>query len=333
MGDAGRRAGVRAPLAAVARARAGVVPEAGRVARRGRCRRGAAAEDAAGTGLRLKKQPLFAQSRSPFGHSPRRHSRMTRLFLRPWSLLAILVMVNVAPHARASGIDPAGWRGDAKFLVSAVDSLHPRPYRWQRRAAWDSAAAELERRLPTLRYDQAVAGFSGLLGLLRDGHSRLDQVQLPSHGRPTLAPLPGPGFDTSYPVACEVFADGLWIAGAAAAGLRPAGRARARDRRRARGHRGGSARGLHSGGQRDVDPQRVAGVPALPGVPGRRGRGERSLLPASARRSWTHGAVGAWPRCCLRDRTRPRGGSRPMRTSASRCRSPGSCPARSRSPT
>jgi hypothetical protein len=108
------------------------------------------------------------------------------------------------------------WRGDARFLVSAVDSIHPLPYRWHRRAAWDSAAAELEGRLPTMRYDQAVAGFSQLLGMLRDGHSRLDQLQLPSHGRPTLAPLPGPGFDTSYPFDCEVFADGLRITRATA---------------------------------------------------------------------------------------------------------------------
>jgi hypothetical protein len=68
--------------------------------------------------------------------------------------------------------------------------------------------------LPTLRADQAIAGFSRLLGVLGDGHSRLDQLQLPSHGRPALVPLPWPGFDTAYPLDFEVFADGLWIVGA-----------------------------------------------------------------------------------------------------------------------
>ncbi len=131
-------------------------------------------------------------------------------------LSAALVLTIAAASARAAGMDPAQWRGDVRFLVSAVDSLHPQPYRWQRRAAWDSAAAELERGLPSLRYDQAVAGFSRLLAMLRDGHSRLDQLALPSHGRPALAPLPGPGFDMKYPFDCEVFANGLWITAAGA---------------------------------------------------------------------------------------------------------------------
>lgn len=133
---------------------------------------------------------------------------------RRLALAAALALAIVPPPARAASLGPAAWRGDARFLVQAVDSLHPQPYRWHRRAAWDSAAADLESRLPALRYDQAVAGFSRLLGLLRDGHSRLGQLGLPSHGRPALAPLPGPGFDTSYPFECEVFGDGLWITGA-----------------------------------------------------------------------------------------------------------------------
>jgi len=53
--------------------------------------------------------------------------------------------------------------------------------------------------------------------MLRDGHSRLDQLQLPNHGRPALQPLSWPGFDTEYPVDFEVFADGLWVVGATAA--------------------------------------------------------------------------------------------------------------------
>lgn len=129
-------------------------------------------------------------------------------------LVAMLAFALAPPSARAATLDPAEWRGDVRFLVAAVDSLHPRPYRWHRRAAWDSAAADLERRLPQMRYDQAVAGFSRLLGLLRDGHSRLGQLGLPSHGRPVLGPLPGPGFEESYPVEYAVFADGLRITGA-----------------------------------------------------------------------------------------------------------------------
>jgi len=129
---------------------------------------------------------------------------------------ALALVATFAAPARAASLDPSTWRGDPQFLVAAVDSLHPKPYRVYRRAAWDSAAADLDRRLPTLRYDQAVAGFSRLIGMLGEGHSRLDQVQLTNHAHPTLAPLPGPGFDTSYPIDFDVFADGLWIKGATA---------------------------------------------------------------------------------------------------------------------
>jgi len=133
-------------------------------------------------------------------------------------LLGTLLFVGFAPWTvHAAGLDPATWRGDARFLVAAVDSIHPRPYHLHSRAQWDSAAADLEARLPTLRYDQAVAAFSRLIGMLGDGHSRLNQIELPNHDRPRLRPLPGPGFETSYPIECEVFADGLWIVGATAA--------------------------------------------------------------------------------------------------------------------
>jgi hypothetical protein len=127
--------------------------------------------------------------------------------------LAASLTLAAAPSlaAAAANLDPSSWRGDPQFLVAAVDSLHPKPYRIYRRAAWDSAAVDLDRRLPTLRYDQAVAAFSRLIGMLGEGHSRLDQVQLASHSHPTLKPLPGPGFDTSYPVEFDIFADGLRV--------------------------------------------------------------------------------------------------------------------------
>ena len=132
------------------------------------------------------------------------------------ALTSLLTVDPSAPRARAASLDPSAWRGDAKLLVAAIDSFHPQPPRWRRRAALDPAAAALDARLPGLRYDQAVFEFSRLLGMLEDGHSRLGHSTLPSHGRPALTPLPGPGFDATYPFECEVFADGLWIVGASA---------------------------------------------------------------------------------------------------------------------
>jgi hypothetical protein len=132
----------------------------------------------------------------------------------PALVLAALIVLTAAPRAPGAASEPASWRGDVRFLVAALDSIHPAPYRFYGRAAWDSATADLERRLPGMRADQAVAALSQLLGMLRDGHTRLSQLQLPAHGRPVLTPLAWPGFDTAYPLDFEVFADGLWIVGA-----------------------------------------------------------------------------------------------------------------------
>jgi len=137
---------------------------------------------------------------------------MSRSPVGPMAMLGALAAILCATAmARAASLDPASWRGDARFLVAAVDSIHPRPYRFHRRAEFDSAAAALEQRLPSLRYDRAVAGFSELLALLGDGHSRLNFIQLPQHGQPVIAPPPGAGFDKAYSIECQVFADGLWI--------------------------------------------------------------------------------------------------------------------------
>ena len=137
------------------------------------------------------------------------------LFLR-----AALVLTHAAPFTpppQPATPQPSAWRGDARFLLAAIDSIHPRPYAYHSRAAWDSAVARLEERLPALRYAQAIAELSRLLALLGDGHSRLGHLELAAHARPTLQPLPGPGLDSSYPFECRVFADGLWIVRATAA--------------------------------------------------------------------------------------------------------------------
>jgi len=138
-----------------------------------------------------------------------------RLNVISWFLGVLVVAATQGLAAPAPGT-PAAWQGDARRLVAAIDSIYPRPCQALPRAALDSAAADLEARLPSMRPEQAIGGFARLLALLGDGHSRLDHVQLPSHGRPALAPLAWPGFETSFPVDFEVFSDGLWIVGATA---------------------------------------------------------------------------------------------------------------------
>jgi hypothetical protein len=100
-------------------------------------------------------------------------------------------------------------------LLAAVDSIHPYPYGTHGRAEWVATAEELKRRLPSLRYHEAVLGFARLIALADDGHTRLGHVRLAEHERVALDLLPGEGFESLYPVQFEVFADGLHVVQAA----------------------------------------------------------------------------------------------------------------------
>ena len=107
--------------------------------------------------------------------------------------------------------DPAAWVGDVEMLLHAMDSIHPDPYRVHPREEWVEAARAFERRLPSLRYHEAVSGFAALVAMAADGHTRLGNVTLEDHSRVQLGLLPGEGFDTMFPVTFEVFADGLHV--------------------------------------------------------------------------------------------------------------------------
>lgn len=126
-----------------------------------------------------------------------------------------LVLILFPLAARGQGHDLSSWRGDARVLAAAADTIHPEPYLHHSRAEWSAAVEDYERRLPSLSAPQAIAGLSRLVALLGDGHSRLDHVRLVAHGHPELQAMPG--FVLRYPFACEVFADGVTITRATAA--------------------------------------------------------------------------------------------------------------------
>src|SRR5438552_3130092 len=125
--------------------------------------------------------------------------------------VAAVLLAPLASPASPAGSSAVAWRGDARFLAAAFDSLHPAPYRHHTRLEWAAAAESLERRLPSLAPADAVAGLARLAALAGDGHSRLDQVRLSSHRDVLLAPLAVPGFGVSFPVVCGLFADGLFV--------------------------------------------------------------------------------------------------------------------------
>ncbi len=124
---------------------------------------------------------------------------------------AILALACLLPSAApAQSNDPAEWLADVDYLLAALDTIHPAPYRVTSRDGFEAAARDLKTRLPGLSYHEAVAGIARLVALAADGHTRLGQVRLADHTRVELDLLPGEGFETEYPVMFEIFADGLY---------------------------------------------------------------------------------------------------------------------------
>lgn len=136
-------------------------------------------------------------------------SSETSVAFRTAAVLVLACLLPGAPAA-AQSTDPAEWLADVDYLLAAMDSIHPAPYRKTSREGWESAARQLKARLPGLRYHEAVAGIARLVALAADGHTRLGQVRLADHEHVELELLPGGGFETEYPVMFEIFADGLY---------------------------------------------------------------------------------------------------------------------------
>ncbi len=68
----------------------------------------------------------------------------------------------------------ATWRASLKLLTSELPKRHPAPFLQISEARWDSAAASLDRRLPSLSRNQALVGFMQLVTLLGDAHTNLE---------------------------------------------------------------------------------------------------------------------------------------------------------------
>ena len=115
------------------------------------------------------------------------------------SFLFVVLLSAAAPGVAAPAA-PAGvaaWRSDLALLRRELPARHPAPFLKVSRARWDSAAAALERRLPSLNRDQALVGFMSLVAMLGDAHTVLD---------------PGPALGLRfYPLELYAFDDGLFV--------------------------------------------------------------------------------------------------------------------------
>jgi hypothetical protein len=124
------------------------------------------------------------------------------------TLLTLLTLVPFAPGAGALAatsppLDAEGWRQDLAVIARELPARHPNLFHRMSHAAWDSAVADVDRRLPSMTRDQAIVAFMQLVALSRDGHT-------------SIHPLFDPGLRLRYyPLRLHLFEDGLFVRSAA----------------------------------------------------------------------------------------------------------------------
>ena len=111
--------------------------------------------------------------------------------------IAALVLAACS-HAAARGSDPSAWRDDLRVLATELPRRHVAPFAHVAEARWRADVAALDRALPHLDDDHALAGLARLVAELGDGHTMLGMF-----GRRGV-----------YRLALIWFDDGIFVAGA-----------------------------------------------------------------------------------------------------------------------
>ena len=139
--------------------------------------------------------------------------------MRRWALklglaLAAGVLALPLPARPESLADTARvrrWREDLGFVVDRITTVHPRPFAFSSRAAFDSGAAAIEQRIATTDDAGLAIECMRLVASLGDGHTIL------------LGTLPPLGFDAVLPLWLRPCEDGLYVGAAGPAFARAAG--------------------------------------------------------------------------------------------------------------
>ncbi len=100
---------------------------------------------------------------------------MTVTRLCSFVILALLVSCTTnesdAQDQKQSG--PKTWVSDVPFLISSMERIHPDLYHRHSREVWQAEASRLAETLLTKGESEAILGFSRLVALAADGHTRV----------------------------------------------------------------------------------------------------------------------------------------------------------------
>jgi hypothetical protein len=102
-------------------------------------------------------------------------------------VIAVLLLMVAAPVAAqetssARVSDVASWREDLHTLAAELPNRHPKAFYRTPQSQFDSAVADLDRRLPALTRNQAVVGLMHIVALVHDGHTSLNPAFNPDFG-------------------------------------------------------------------------------------------------------------------------------------------------------
>lgn len=108
-----------------------------------------------------------------------------------------------AAPAAAPELTAGQWRADLRFMVEELERRHPDLYNNVSREAFAGAAADLDRRIPSLQRNQVIVGMMRIVAMIGDGHTRIDPRKDERFRFPSL------------PLKLYLFEDGLYVRAAA----------------------------------------------------------------------------------------------------------------------
>ncbi len=115
-------------------------------------------------------------------------------------MLASLALALGCIAGRADAPSSDQWRADLRYLAAEMPRVHPNLFRRLSRAAFDSAVAALDQRIPSLDCPGVLVGIARIVARIGDGHTFFDLVSGYSGVRFQI-----------YPLVLYAFKDGLYV--------------------------------------------------------------------------------------------------------------------------
>lgn len=135
------------------------------------------------------------------------------------SLMLLLLIVVSLPALAQNSLTAEQWRHDLHYLADQIPKTHPHPFHRITSEKFDSAAAQVDAKIPTLSDHEIEVEFVRLVAMLGEGHSRLSLPGLPDpmSDVPDLTPVNNPRLAFHrLPIMLYSFSDGLFVVAATA---------------------------------------------------------------------------------------------------------------------